>query len=297
MQGDETEKLKNTGLFRDLSEKARGKIFSVFEKSRRAKDEIIFEEGSAGDSLYIIGSGEIIVEKKLDEKGEEFKQLAVLSEGDFFGEMAVIEERPRSARARARTDATLYRLSNSKFFDFIKSDSETGTKFLTQITKIVLRRLENTSNELTMLFDISKLITGRHKSTADFIAAGAAEILAYLEGEWGVKAYLYNRFNEEYEMVAEMGHPEGKGDFRPDIKRNKSGWLDESSYFALFSKEGKPLGCMVYFAAGRLGDFEKNALVTIFDTVSRIFSSAIINIEHNVELELMQKLKNQKNII
>jgi len=56
--------------------------------------EILFREGDVGDEMYLIKAGRIKIVKKV---GEETKTLAVLTEGDFFGEMAVIDGSPRSA--------------------------------------------------------------------------------------------------------------------------------------------------------------------------------------------------------
>jgi len=56
--------------------------------------EILFREGDVGDEMYLIKAGRVKIVKRV---GEETKTLAVLSEGDFFGEMAVIDGSPRSA--------------------------------------------------------------------------------------------------------------------------------------------------------------------------------------------------------
>lgn len=59
-------------------------------------NEVLFREGDAGDEMYLIKSGKVKIIKKV---GDDVKVLAVLREGDFFGEMSIIDGSPRSATA------------------------------------------------------------------------------------------------------------------------------------------------------------------------------------------------------
>ncbi len=56
--------------------------------------QVLFKEGEPGDEMYLIKSGKVKIIKKV---GDEIKVLAVLKEGDFFGEMAIVDGSPRSA--------------------------------------------------------------------------------------------------------------------------------------------------------------------------------------------------------
>jgi CRP-like cAMP-binding protein len=78
------------------------------------KSEIIFEEGSTGNEMYLIHSGKVLVSVK---QGESEKvKLAVLNPGDFFGEMALVDDCRRSATASALEDNTqLIALDKAKF--------------------------------------------------------------------------------------------------------------------------------------------------------------------------------------
>ena len=61
------------------------------------KSEIIFEEGDTGNEMYLVHSGKVLVSVK---RGESEKvKLAVLNPGDFFGEMALVDDCQRSATA------------------------------------------------------------------------------------------------------------------------------------------------------------------------------------------------------
>ena len=70
----------------------------VFKRYGRAykPGEVIFREGDAGETMFIIQEGEVRIHKRVRDKET---TLAVLKDGDFFGEMAIIDKEPRSASA------------------------------------------------------------------------------------------------------------------------------------------------------------------------------------------------------
>lgn len=70
-----------------------------------AKGEIIFRQGYPGDHAYIVKEGE--VEIFFEENDFTEKQLAILGVGEMFGELALMDDKPRSASARAYTDVVL----------------------------------------------------------------------------------------------------------------------------------------------------------------------------------------------
>ena len=293
----DTEKLKNIPLFHNFSGAMLEEFAGTFRQSAYAPGDVIFKEKAAGDSLFIIVSGEVVIEKAMDEEGREFKTLAILAGGDFFGEMALIDGVARFAQARAASDTALYEVSRGQFFSFIKEHPETGIGIINEIMRTVFRRLQHTSSELTMLFDLSRLLLTQHESPAEFFKTVMEEMRIYLEGSWNVKAYLYNKFNEEYEEVYSRESFPRQGERPPLPARPEGGWLGDSTYTMLCAVEGKPLACAVFESSGKLSAVEKNNLATIFNTISSIAGSAMINIEHQAEVAMMEKLRNRKNTI
>ena len=88
-------------------------LFQRFLRSYRI-NEVIFEEGNQGNEMFIIHRGKVKIVKKT-EKGVE-KTLVILEPGEFFGEMALIDNSPRSASAIAEEDSTeLIVLDKPKF--------------------------------------------------------------------------------------------------------------------------------------------------------------------------------------
>lgn len=73
-----------------------------------ASGEVIFAEGGEGDFMYVVRSGEVEIERN-------GKVIETLSAGGIFGEMALIDGSPRSATARAKTDAELAPINEKSF--------------------------------------------------------------------------------------------------------------------------------------------------------------------------------------
>ena len=80
------------------------RTFHLLDQEEYKAGDPIFEEGSAGDWIYVVMKGEVEVFKML--KGRKVV-VDVLKEGDMFGELSFVDKEPRSASARALTDVTL----------------------------------------------------------------------------------------------------------------------------------------------------------------------------------------------
>jgi len=112
------------------------KKFGKFYK----KGTILFREGEEGDKMYIIHQGKVRVFRTI--KGIE-RTIAVLEKGDFFGEMAILTKRPRSASIEVIEDSILIELTEKQLLDFIKEEPAIALKMLS----VMAKRLEN-SNKL-----------------------------------------------------------------------------------------------------------------------------------------------------
>jgi CRP/FNR family transcriptional regulator, cyclic AMP receptor protein len=99
----------------------------------------IFLEGQKGDRLYIILDGEVRISKFIPGVGEE--ALAILEKGDFFGEMALIDNEPRSADAKAHKDVTVLPIESKLLTEMLSRDVESSYQFLFILCKILSRRL------------------------------------------------------------------------------------------------------------------------------------------------------------
>jgi CRP-like cAMP-binding protein len=148
MNKKELEELKGIGLFSSFSEEVMKDFVKAFRRVPLAGGEVLFREGEEGSTFYVILSGGIAIEKKLDRGGQKFRKLATLSPGDCFGEMAVLEGRPRFAQARAVSAAEVVELDRERLLGFIDGHPREGASLLIGLVLIMLKRLRHTSDEL-----------------------------------------------------------------------------------------------------------------------------------------------------
>ncbi len=93
-----------------------------FERVVLRADEVVFEEGSRGEHAFVVDSGDIRITRKRP-SGEELI-LANLGRGDMFGELALLDDQPRSATATAATDSELMTLDRQSFQSQIQTHPE-----------------------------------------------------------------------------------------------------------------------------------------------------------------------------
>jgi CRP-like cAMP-binding protein len=105
--------LSSTELFAELPEAELGKIARLLKEIKFAENEVIFQQGEAGDALYIVLNGRVRI-ATTDHFGRE-RVLAFYGPGEFFGDMAVLTGEPRSATASASTDVRLLQLRKDDF--------------------------------------------------------------------------------------------------------------------------------------------------------------------------------------
>lgn len=138
--------LKKISLFESLTEDELEEVEKICKPERFGRDTVIFKEGTPGDKCYVIIKGEVRISKFIPNIGEE--ALAVLKPGDYFGEMALIDNFPRSAHAIANTDTEVIALSKSDLDKVLIADREMGYKLLWVFTKTLSRRLRETNEKM-----------------------------------------------------------------------------------------------------------------------------------------------------
>jgi CRP/FNR family cyclic AMP-dependent transcriptional regulator len=114
-----------------------------FRQSYR-KSEVIFEEGSIGSEMYLIHSGQV----RLSVRQGKTQQvpLAILNPGDFFGEMALVDDSPRSTTASAATDNTqLIVLDRARFLFMVRQQPE----FALSLMHTLCQRLRDMDRRLS----------------------------------------------------------------------------------------------------------------------------------------------------
>lgn len=112
--------LTATPLFAQLSEKSFSDLLMHAEHGAFPKDREIFRQGAPGDALYVVAEGTVGV---VDE-GPPRRGITKLKEGDFFGEIALLSECPRSATVVALEDVELIRIDRQVMKELIGRDPE-----------------------------------------------------------------------------------------------------------------------------------------------------------------------------
>jgi CRP-like cAMP-binding protein len=114
------ELLRSMDLFTDLNESELAKVARLLKENRVSENDVIFNQGDAGDGLYIVVQGRVRI-ATTDQLGRE-RVLAFYGPGEFFGDMAVLTGAPRSASATASSDARLLQLRKDDFDMLVASN-------------------------------------------------------------------------------------------------------------------------------------------------------------------------------
>jgi CRP/FNR family cyclic AMP-dependent transcriptional regulator len=125
--------LKQVPLFRSLREEDSRHIAALLQKQTLRKGDALFRQGDEGTSLYLIIAGKIKIVRQSREGDEMI--LAMLSAGDFCGEMALLDGMPRSADAVAAEEAHLYGLNRKDFLSYVLNNATAAKAILSALSK------------------------------------------------------------------------------------------------------------------------------------------------------------------
>ena len=271
------ETLQSFNILGGLPEPKIRELSRVLVPVTAAAGTVIIEEGDPGDRMFLVAEGQVRIEKKAKEG---MKELALLSTGDFFGEMALIEEAPRSARAVAETDVELLSLGRDELFKWLVTDSATAVKFLVDLLRGLSGRLRATSKELVLWHDLSHLSLGQFDDEASVLRATLRVMVPHLEGEWSAAAYLYDPARG---LVLRVGTEGPKGEDQPDTFRFRgmmSGWMGVSSYgIVLLGKAGEPLGFVLLRNDAPMDQRLKDECESMFAAVGDFLTGALRRLE------------------
>jgi CRP-like cAMP-binding protein len=115
--------------------------------------EVIVAEGSLGDALFLILSGQVAVHR-----GQQ--TFATLQGGEFFGEMSLVEPAPRSASVSSMSATFLFRLPHDALRELIADDSQGASVLLVQIVKTLSERLRRANQMLSSVDMLADWLAG-----------------------------------------------------------------------------------------------------------------------------------------
>ncbi|NLB62575.1 MAG: Crp/Fnr family transcriptional regulator [Fibrobacter sp.] len=141
--------LKGVDLFSSLDDKQLEPLAFLMEKQAFEKDEvIILEEDSATHALFLIASGEVKVYVTASDKRDTI--LTLLGKGDFFGEMSLIDEEPRSASVRAVSKSEILVLKREHFLEKVYGNPDLAMTLMSVLSKR-LRKANRQIGSLALL--------------------------------------------------------------------------------------------------------------------------------------------------
>lgn len=136
--------LKTLPFFQDLAPWQLKRLTEIVFERNYEENETLFEQGQPGAALFLIWDGKVSIE--LENSGRR-TSITQLEKGHFLGEMALLDESPRSATARAMVPTKTLALYRNDLKRLIQSDSATACLIYRALARIVGDRLRST-NEL-----------------------------------------------------------------------------------------------------------------------------------------------------
>lgn len=128
--------LKTIPLFAELNEAEHESIVARINMEYYPAHHLLFQKGVLGNAMYIIKTGTVRI---YNEKGD----LAQLGEGDFFGEMALLEGQARMASAETLSDCEIFVLKRDEFIQLLKKTPSIASKVKHAYES---RKMENSQN-------------------------------------------------------------------------------------------------------------------------------------------------------
>ncbi len=169
------EALRSVPLFASLTDEAATEVRSLLAIKDVPASTELFHKGDTGDAMYLIETGRVRI-SIFDEDRKEIT-LAELAQGDFFGEMSIIDGRQRSADAKVIEDARLAILSRPNFLAFVRSNPDVALGMLGALTD----RLRRTDELIRSRVSRNANEEQRKRAT---MADRAADMIAEFGGSW-----------------------------------------------------------------------------------------------------------------
>src|SRR5207244_10665670 len=169
------EAIRSVPLFAALDDSAARELRNLLRRREVSAGDALFRAGDQGDAMYLIEKGRVRI--SITDNDEKEIVLAELAQGDFFGEMAIIDGKQRSADATVAEDARLALLSRENFLGFIHDNPKVALEMLSasfgrlrRTDKLLQQRVSRNVNE-----EQDKRMT---------ISDRAADVIAEFGGRW-----------------------------------------------------------------------------------------------------------------
>jgi len=167
--------LRHVPLFESLDDEAAKELCKLIETLDRAERQVLFRAGDVGDAMYLIERGKVRISVRATDGHD--VTLTELADGDFFGEMALLDGQRRSASATVAENARLAVLSREHFLSFMRSNPNVALEMLTALAN----RLRHTDELLRHGAIRNVNVEDAAQLT---LADRASDIIAEFGGSW-----------------------------------------------------------------------------------------------------------------
>lgn len=145
--------LGSVGLFEGLTREELLGLDHLGQEETHAAGDVVISQGDEDRDVYVVldGSAEVEIELQLDE--QKTKHLASFTEGEFFGEVAMVDRQPRSATVRAgKSGLTVMRIPYAKLDNIMERNSHIGYVILSHISQALCERIRATNVQVRDTF-------------------------------------------------------------------------------------------------------------------------------------------------
>ncbi len=311
------EELKSIRVLQAMDAGARARLAPVLEEKNYADGQTVFGEGDPGESMYFILTGQIRIEKRAAATGAANKVLTVLEQGDYFGEMALMDQKPRSASAIASGNTRILCLSKAAFDHLQQSGGAAGMSVLFAMIRTSSERIRRLSAQLVVYDEVGKAI-GAARNLQTLLDVILQQLASATVADWGL-LLLCSQFSDLLELRAQanlsltpgqMQAISSAGGFVGLALQHARDWLvadfnnqeqfkscqrfgfeTASMLLSPISLEGKVLG-LIALGGREREHFDLDAL-NLTRGVARQAAQAILNARHREEEEARSRHSRQ----
>jgi len=134
--------LQRVPFFRNIPRREYGRLFQGLAKRHYEAGDVLFKEGDVGRALFILEWGQIAIVRR-DAAGTP-QRIAVLDSGDYFGEISLMDDQPRTASAVAVTPCRVYLLYRTELDALLQEAPHAGAAIMAHLAEVLATRLRST---------------------------------------------------------------------------------------------------------------------------------------------------------
>jgi CRP/FNR family transcriptional regulator, cyclic AMP receptor protein len=150
LRGMDPQALRACALFQALPADRLRRIADIAKHRDLPAGAVIFREGETGDEMYVVVAGKVRISKQVPGIGEE--ALGILEPGSHFGEMAMVDDAPRSADALAHTACALAVVKREDLDQLMFVDKDLAYDLLWTFVRTLSARLRETNDKIKAFF-------------------------------------------------------------------------------------------------------------------------------------------------